>query len=76
MEFKEATDRLLAERVTLDEIADACGVSKNLISRARMEGEGSRSAPPKWRGALSGLARQRSSALWDLAEAIDEGSRA
>lgn len=67
VDFKTATDRLLAGGITLDQIADACGVSKNLVARARMEGEGSRNPPAGWETALGDLARERSAEFGDLA---------
>lgn len=70
MTFKEATDQLMAGRVTLREIAAACGVSENLAARARMDGEGSRTAPKGWRAALAQLARERSGELAGLADEL------
>lgn len=71
MEFKEATDRLLAGGVTLDEIAGACGVSKNLVARARMEGEGRRAPPADWERGLRRLALDRQSEFGDLATQLE-----
>ena len=70
MEFKEATDRLM-QRVTNQDVADACGVSRNLIERARMDGEHARAAPPSWEPAIAQLARQRAHALLEFAEELD-----
>jgi hypothetical protein len=70
MEFSEAADRLTATRITNQDIADACGVSRNSIERARMTGEHGRTAPPGWERAVAQLAIQRSEQLSRLAEEL------
>jgi hypothetical protein len=67
MSFKEFTDRLLAANVTAQDIADAIGVSKNTVLRARMEGPNARPAPPDWEPKLRDLAASRASDLSELA---------
>ena len=61
MDFKTATDRLSAARITADDIAEACGVVRNSVARARLDPSSSayRSPPPNWRPALAQLARER-----------------
>lgn len=72
MDFKAATDQL-TQRTTLSEIAEACGVSENLVQRARMTGEQSRAAPPNWREAIIQLAEERIEALRRLVTALRGG---
>lgn len=67
MNFKEFTDRLLAASVTAQDIADAIGVSKNTVLRARMEGPNARPAPPGWESKLRDLAASRAADLSELA---------
>ena len=61
MDFKTATDRLSAAKITADDIAEACGVVRNSVARARLDPSSSayRSPPPNWRPALAQLARER-----------------
>lgn len=68
MDFKEATDRLTA-RVTLADIANACGSHPNSVDRARLEpsSKNYRSPPPDWENAVAKLARERGEALLGLA---------
>lgn len=70
MDFKTATDRL-TERVTLDEIARECGVSMNLIQRARLEGPSKRTPPAGWEAAVARIARRRGGGLLELAEELE-----
>jgi hypothetical protein len=68
MNFKKATDELLAS-VTLQDLADALGVSVQSVRQARVE-EGSsahRSPPPEWERGVSRLATKRSERLQRLA---------
>jgi hypothetical protein len=71
VDFKEATDRL-TERVTLADIAEACGSHPNSIDRARLEPESKsyRTPPPNWQVALAGLARERGEKLIALANEL------
>lgn len=77
MDFKEATDRL-TERVTLADIAEACGSHPNSIDRARLapESKSFRSPPLNWRSSLAPLARERGLALIRLAEEMERSSPA
>ena len=61
MDFKTATDRLTGAKITANDIAEACGVVRNSIARARLDPASSayRSPPPNWRPALARLARER-----------------
>jgi hypothetical protein len=72
MDFKSATDRL-TERITADEIAQAFGVARNSIARARLDPSSSayRSPPDRWRVVLARLARERSSELNELANDLE-----
>lgn len=56
MDFREATDRLMACGVTLPMIARAAGVSENSINRARSNAGQRRSPPKDWRRIVSVLA--------------------
>ena len=73
MDFKAATDRLTAAKITADDIAEACGVVRNSIARARLDPSSPayRSPPPNWRPALAQLARQRIEELTMLVAEID-----
>jgi hypothetical protein len=73
--FKDATDELIG-RVTLPEIAAACGASVNAVERARMDPKGSsyRNAPPGWEIAVARLARERGGDLLRLADALEAGA--
>jgi hypothetical protein len=72
VDFKEATDRL-TERITLADIAEACGSHPNSIDRARLEpgSKSYRNPPPNWQAAVATLARARSRDLLALAELVD-----
>jgi len=74
--FKDATDQLI-DRVTLPEIAAACGASVNAVERARMDPASNsyRTAPPGWEQAVARLARERGGELFRLADAIEEQVR-
>lgn len=73
MDFKTATDRLSAAKITADDIAEACGVVRNSIARARLDplSPAFRSPPPNWRPALAQLARERIKELSAFLEAIE-----
>jgi len=75
MDFKTATDRL-TERVTADDIAQAFGVARNTIARARLEPTSSayRSPPDGWQKVLARLARERSSDLTELAAELERST--
>lgn len=72
MDFKTATDRL-TDRITADDIAEAFGVARNSIARARLDGSnpGYRPPPENWQPVLARLARERSRAYSSLAEELD-----
>jgi hypothetical protein len=74
MDFKSATDQL-TERVTADDIAQAFGVARNTIARARLEPSSSayRSPPEGWQKVLARLARERCSDLKELADKLEQG---
>jgi hypothetical protein len=76
MNFKEATDRLTT-RVTADDIADAFGVARNTIARARLDAgtPGYRSPPRGWQSQLARLASERSQYFAQLAEAFERLAR-
>ncbi|HEY0023407.1 MAG TPA: hypothetical protein VGB24_10870 [Longimicrobium sp.] len=75
MDFKAATDRLSAAKITAADIAEACGVVRNSIARARLDPSSSafRSPPPNWRSALAQLARKRIKELDSFAREIESG---
>lgn len=70
MEFRETTDRLIAGKITLAKVAEACGVSVNTVTRARLSGPESRPAPPGWREALLRLVREHREELKELADEL------
>lgn len=75
MDFKTATDRLSAAKITADDIAEAFGVVRNTIARARLDPSSPayRSPPENWRPVLARLARERMQQLAEFAEEM-EGS--
>lgn len=74
MDFKTATDRLLAN-LTVSDIADATGCATNTIYRARMDPSkrGYRRPPANWREILIRLARERGGELLELADELESG---
>lgn len=75
MTFKEATDVLTA-RVTLVDIAEACGSHPNSVERARLDPESRnyREPPPNWQAAVARLARERGQELLQLADSVKTSS--
>ena len=73
MDFKTATDRLSAAKITADDIAEACGVVRNSIARARLDPSSPayRSPPAEWRPVLARLARERMSELDAVARELE-----
>jgi hypothetical protein len=73
MDFKTATDRLSAAKITADDIAEAFGVVRNTIARARLDPSSPayRSPPENWAPVLARLARERSRLLGAFAEELD-----
>lgn len=74
MDFKSATDRLTACLSHVD-IAEAAGVSVQLIRQARVEpGNPSyRNPPDGWQKVVARLARQRAKELRALADDVEQG---
>lgn len=72
MDFKTATDRL-GKKITADDLADAFGVARNTIARARLDPSNPeyRSPPQNWKPVLARLARQRSDELALFADALE-----
>ena len=75
LNFKEATD-LLIQKVTVADIAEACGSHVNSVERARLSPDTRhyREPPPGWIAAVARLARERSRQLIALAEALERRS--
>lgn len=73
VDFKTATDRLLEAGITLGELADKIGVSRDLVTRARMDptSEHHRSPPDGWREAARRLAEKRGGELCELADDLE-----
>ncbi|MCA1789087.1 MAG: hypothetical protein LC667_04275 [Thioalkalivibrio sp.] len=72
MDFKTATDRL-GKKITADDLAEAFGVARNTIARARLDPSNSeyRSPPQNWKPVLARLARERSRELLEFAAILD-----
>lgn len=73
MNFKEATD-LLIQKVTVADIAEACGSHVNSVERARLSPDTRhyREPPPAWAAAVARLARERGEELIKLAADLDK----
>lgn len=73
MDFKTATDRLSAAKITADDIAEACGVVRNTIARARLDpaSPAYRSPPDNWARVLARLARDRGRELNAYADELE-----
>lgn len=71
-DFAEATDRLI-ECVTLEEIADAMGVSRHIVKQARLDpaSPSYRVPPTDWHATVARLARERGNALLQLAKDLE-----
>lgn len=76
MDFVSATDALFDYGVTLQEIADALGVSYSAARAARLPKDSSsyRRPPHSWRPMLVRLARQRGGDLTKLADRLERGA--
>jgi hypothetical protein len=76
MDFKTATDRLSAAKITADDIAEAFGVVRNTIARARLDPSSPayRSPPQDWQVVLARLARERSRELAVFADVLERGT--
>lgn len=74
MDFKTATDRLSAAKITADDIAEAFGVVRNTIARARLDPSSPayRSPPENWHPVLAHLARERAKDLLFLADRLSD----
>jgi transcriptional regulator with XRE-family HTH domain len=72
MDFKTATDRL-GRKITADDLAEAFGVARNTIARARLDPSNPeyRSPPQNWKPVLARLARERSLDLARFADQLD-----
>jgi hypothetical protein len=75
LNFKEATD-LLIQKVTVADIAEACGSHVNSVERARLSPDTRhyREPPPGWIAAVARLARERGRQLIALADALERRS--
>lgn len=75
MDFKTATDRL-GKKITADDLAEAFGVARNTIARARLDPSNPeyRSPPQNWKPVLARLARERSLELSAFADQLDAPS--
>jgi len=73
MDFKTATDRL-GKKITADDLAEAFGVARNTIARARLAPSNPeyRSPPQNWKAVLARLARERSSELVAFADELEQ----
>lgn len=73
VDFKEATDRLIAARATLEDVAEAVDRDPSSVGKARLDPDSSayRSAPPGWEKPLAKLARARARDLMKLAEELE-----
>lgn len=73
MDFKTATDRL-GKKITADDIAEAFGVARNTIARARLDASNPeyRSPPQEWKPVLARLARERSRDLSSFADELEQ----
>jgi hypothetical protein len=74
MNFKTATDRLSAAKITADDIAEAFGVVRNTIARARLDPSSPayRSPPENWQPVLARLARDRIDELLALVQLLEK----
>ncbi|MEX2472152.1 MAG: hypothetical protein WEA34_08245 [Gemmatimonadota bacterium] len=72
IDFKRASDRAAAARITLADMAKSVGVEHQTLRRARMDPESSgyRGPPEGWEKALAKLAQKRASDLIKLAEEL------
>ncbi len=75
MNFKNATD-LLIQKVTVADIAAACGSHVNSVERARLSPDTRhyREPPPGWIAAVARLAHARGRQLIALAETLERSS--
>jgi hypothetical protein len=74
MDFRAATAALMAEGVTLEEIAQALGVAYTTARAYRLEPSSTsfRAPPDGWEPALAKLAKTRGRALAKLAKQLEE----
>jgi CRP-like cAMP-binding protein len=72
LDFKTATDEMLALGITTAAIAERLGVSPNTVSRARMDpsSPNARAAPDRWQPALREMLREHGKAASALARRI------
>lgn len=75
MGFQEATDALMAEGVTLEEIAETLGVAYTTVRAYRLDPRSAsyRKPPKGWGPPLARLARSQSGRLANLADQLERG---
>ena len=75
MDFKTATDRL-GKKITADDLAEAFGVARNTIARARLDPSNPeyRTPPQNWKPVLARLARERSRMLGEFAYELESSA--
>ncbi|MGH7573663.1 MAG: hypothetical protein ACREM1_00820 [Longimicrobiales bacterium] len=75
MDFVQATDRLMAAGITLQEMAEALGVAHNTVRVARLDpaSPSYRRPPAEWRRVLSRLAWGRGGDLMKIADQLERG---
>lgn len=74
VDFRAATDRLMENGITLKELAEELGYSRDTLDRARMapDSDHHRSPPQGWREAVARLARRRGGSLCELADQLED----
>lgn len=72
IDFKRASDRVAAARITLADMAKSVGVAHQTLRRARLDPENAayREPPEGWEKAVAKLAQKRASDLIKLAEEL------
>ena len=72
IDFKRASDRVAAARITLADMAKSVGVEHQTLRRARLDPESRsyREPPEGWEKAVAKLAQKRASDLIKLAEEL------
>jgi len=72
MDFRKATDDLLAASISHQELADALGVSVATVRQARLDetAKAHRNAPEGWEAKVAKLARSKAASLGRLADRL------